>query len=206
MRKPSAALVVATAALVMSTIGTSLAATHYVISSPKQVKPGSITLVGAHQGGAQGAARSSAARAGRPAPRAQRARSAPPAPPASRRPSCGRRSEPTRASTPRAPGVTARARRVARHVRGQLRTGHHALRRDGDAGIDPAVRDAGLGHGGPPRRRARVPLQARARSSPPGFPTVSTVLVETTNGPRRRRAAPSAFTIAVLLLTDARGP
>ena len=44
MRKPSAALVVATAALVMSTLGTSLAATHYVITSPKQVKPGTITL------------------------------------------------------------------------------------------------------------------------------------------------------------------
>jgi len=44
MRRPSAALVVATAALVMSTIGTSVAATHYVISSPKQVKPGTITL------------------------------------------------------------------------------------------------------------------------------------------------------------------
>ena len=44
MRKPSAALVVATAALVMSTIGTSVAATHYVITSPKQVKPGTITL------------------------------------------------------------------------------------------------------------------------------------------------------------------
>jgi hypothetical protein len=44
MRRPSAALVVATAALVMSTIGTSVAATHYVISSPRQVKPGTITL------------------------------------------------------------------------------------------------------------------------------------------------------------------
>src|SRR6478735_5572859 len=44
MRRPSAALVVATAALVMSTIGTSVAATHYVISSPKQIKPGTITL------------------------------------------------------------------------------------------------------------------------------------------------------------------
>ena len=44
MRRPSAALVVATAALVMSTIGTSVAATHFVISSPKQIKPGTITL------------------------------------------------------------------------------------------------------------------------------------------------------------------
>jgi hypothetical protein len=44
MRKPSAALVVASAALVMSTIGTSIAATHYVITSPKQIKPGSIGL------------------------------------------------------------------------------------------------------------------------------------------------------------------
>lgn len=44
MRRPSAALVVATAALVMSTIGTSFAARHYVISSPGQIKPGSISL------------------------------------------------------------------------------------------------------------------------------------------------------------------
>ena len=44
MRKPSAALVVASAALVMSTIGTSVAATHYIISSPRQIKPGSISL------------------------------------------------------------------------------------------------------------------------------------------------------------------
>jgi hypothetical protein len=50
MRKPSAALVVASAALVMSTIGTSVAATHYVISSPGQVKPGSIRLAALSKG------------------------------------------------------------------------------------------------------------------------------------------------------------
>jgi hypothetical protein len=44
MRKPSAALVVASAALVMSTIGTSIAATHYVITSSAQIKPGAISL------------------------------------------------------------------------------------------------------------------------------------------------------------------
>jgi hypothetical protein len=44
MRKPSAALVVASTALVMSTIGTSVAATHYVINSPRQIKPGSVSL------------------------------------------------------------------------------------------------------------------------------------------------------------------
>lgn len=44
MRKPSAALVVATMALVMATIGTSVAATGYTISSSKQIKPGSISL------------------------------------------------------------------------------------------------------------------------------------------------------------------
>jgi hypothetical protein len=44
MRKPSAALVVASAALVMATIGTSVAATGYTITSSKQVKPGSISL------------------------------------------------------------------------------------------------------------------------------------------------------------------
>lgn len=44
MRRPSAALVVATAALVMSTIGTSFAARGYVINKPSQIKPGSISL------------------------------------------------------------------------------------------------------------------------------------------------------------------
>jgi hypothetical protein len=50
MRKPSAALVVASAALVMSTIGTSVAATHYIITSPKQVKPGTIRLAALSKG------------------------------------------------------------------------------------------------------------------------------------------------------------
>jgi hypothetical protein len=50
MRKPSAALVVASAALVMSTIGTSVAATHYVINSPRQIKPGSISLAALSKG------------------------------------------------------------------------------------------------------------------------------------------------------------
>ena len=44
MRKPSAALVVATAALVMATIGTSVAATGYTITSSKQIKPGAVSL------------------------------------------------------------------------------------------------------------------------------------------------------------------
>ena len=44
MRKPSAALVVASAALVMAGIGTSVAATGYTITSSKQIKPGSISL------------------------------------------------------------------------------------------------------------------------------------------------------------------
>jgi hypothetical protein len=44
MRKPSAALVVAAAALVLATIGTSVAATGFTITSSKQIKPGSISL------------------------------------------------------------------------------------------------------------------------------------------------------------------
>lgn len=44
MRKPSATLVVAAAALVMATIGTSVAATGYTITSSKQIKPGAISL------------------------------------------------------------------------------------------------------------------------------------------------------------------
>jgi len=44
MRKPSAALVVASAALLMATVGTSVAASGYTITSSKQIKPGSISL------------------------------------------------------------------------------------------------------------------------------------------------------------------
>jgi hypothetical protein len=44
MRKPSAALVVASAALAMATIGTSVAASGYTITSSKQIKPGSISI------------------------------------------------------------------------------------------------------------------------------------------------------------------
>lgn len=44
MRKPSAALVLASAALVMATIGTSVAASGYTITSSQQIKPGSISL------------------------------------------------------------------------------------------------------------------------------------------------------------------
>ncbi len=50
MRKPSAALVVATAALVMAAIGTSVAATGYTITSSKQIKPGSISLASLSKG------------------------------------------------------------------------------------------------------------------------------------------------------------
>ena len=101
MRRPSAALVVATAALVMSTIGTSVAATHYVISSPKQIKPGTITLSRSARVRARPCA-GNAARAGR---RARRAQAEPPGRPGRRdclRRSSGRRSQPTGASTPRA--------------------------------------------------------------------------------------------------------
>lgn len=44
MRRPSAALIVASAALVMATVGTSVAATQYRITKPGQIKPGSISL------------------------------------------------------------------------------------------------------------------------------------------------------------------
>ena len=100
MRKPSAALVVATAALVMSTLGTSLAATHYVITSPKQVKPGTITL-SALTKQARKALRGERGPRGQAGASGRRARSAPQASPASRRPSCGRRSVPMRASMSR---------------------------------------------------------------------------------------------------------
>jgi hypothetical protein len=43
MRKPSASLVVAILALVMASTGTGLAASRYLITSSKQVKPGSLS-------------------------------------------------------------------------------------------------------------------------------------------------------------------
>ena len=50
MRKPSAALLVASAALVMATIGTSVAASGYTITSSRQIKPGSISLASLSKG------------------------------------------------------------------------------------------------------------------------------------------------------------
>ena len=98
MRKPSAALVVASAALVMSTIGTSVAATRYVINSPRQIKPGSISLAALSKS-ARKALRGAHGPAGpQGAPGAVGATG----PPGHRQRSSGRRSPPTGASTPRA--------------------------------------------------------------------------------------------------------
>ena len=149
MRRPSAALVVATAALVMSTIGTSVAATHYVISSPKQIKPG-------HDHAERRSARvparpcaGNAARAGRPARRARPEPSERRGRRDCRRRSSGRRSEPTGASTPRAaasPRASACRRAPTRSTSG--RTSRAARRW---------------------RRRARFPTYAAAGSTVGGL-------------------------------------
>jgi hypothetical protein len=196
MRKPSAALVVATAALVMSTLGTSLAATHYVITSPKQVKPGTISL----------AALSKQARKALRGERGLRGRSGASGPQGP----VGAAGVPGLSATKlwaqigsdasvnvSTPGVTARL---------GVSPGTYAV----NFGVDitrcaatatqgsippfatPAPATAGIAGA------ALVFLQGAGADLAPGFPTVSTVLVETTNGTAGGTAAPSAFTIAVL--------
>ncbi len=200
MRKPSAALVVACAALVMSAIGTSLAATRYVITSPGQIKPGSISLSRAQQGRA-----GVAARAARPQGCARTARPG-------RRGRCGRcgrwarrGSRPTKlwaqissagAVNASSPGVDGPAGHLPRHVRGQLRPGHHALRGDRDAGVDPNFAAPGSSAGGV-AGAALVFLYSAGADLAPGFPSATTVLVETTDTAAGGTAAPSTFSIAV---------
>jgi hypothetical protein len=199
MRKPSAALVVATAALVMSTIGTSLAATHYVISSPKQIKPGTISLsaLSKHARKALRGQRGLRGRAG--ASGAQGAVGATGAAGATGVSATKLWAQigsdaSVNASTP---GVTARL---------GVSPGTYAV----NFGVDITRCAATATQGSIPpfatpvsatagiAGAALVFLQGPGADLAPGFPSVSTVLVETTNGTGGGTAAPSAFTIAVL--------
>ncbi len=196
MRKPSAALVVATAALVMSTLGTSLAATHYVITSPKQVKPGTITLSALTK-------QARKALRGERGPRGQAGASGPQGP-------VGAAGIPGLSATKlwaqigsdasvnvSTPGVKARL---------GVSPGTYAVNFGVDitrcaatatqGSIPPFATPASATTGLP--GAALVFLQGAGAELAPGFPTVSTVLVETTNGAAAGAAAPSAFTIAVL--------
>ena len=196
MRKPSAALVVATAALVMSTLGTSLAATHYVITSPKQVKPGTITLSALTK-------QARKALRGERGPRGRAGISGPQGP-------VGAAGIPGLSATKlwaqigsdasvnvSTPGVTARV---------GVSPGTYAVNFGVDItrcaaaatqGSIPPFASPASATGGIPGA-ALVFLQGAGAELAPGFPTVSTVLVETTNGTAGGTAAPSAFTIAVL--------
>ena len=196
MRKPSAALVVACAALVMSTIGTSLAATHYVITSPKQVKPGSISLAALSKKRAQGAARRAwAAWAhGRDRCHGRDGRSR----------ACGpERHEALGADRRRRhrqrlePGRDGPGRRLARHLRHQLRPGHHALRSRRHAGIDSDVHGARLDSGRRRGRTARVALQRRQAIWRPA--SRARRRFSSTRQARRGAGAaiPSSFSIAI---------
>ena len=196
MRKPSAALVVATAALVMSTLGTSLAATHYVITSPKQVRPGTITLSALTK-------QARKALRGERGPRGQAGASGPQGP-------VGAAGIPGLSATKlwaqigsdasvnvSTPGVTARL---------GVSPGTYAVNFGVDitrcaatatqGSIPPFATPASATTGLP--GAALVFLQGAGAEVAPGFPTVSTVLVETTNAAAAGAAAASAFTIAVL--------
>lgn len=198
MRKPSAALVVATAALVLSTIGTSLAATHYVISSPKQIKPGAISL----------AALSKSARKALQGKRGPRGRTG-----ARGLPGAGGAIGATGATgisatklfaqigpdgrvNAASPGVT---------VLPGVSPGTYAVNFGQDIthcaaaatqGSIPVYSAPGSTAGGIPGA-ALVFVYSGGTELAPGFPTATTVLVTTTDATAGGTAAPSAFSLAL---------
>jgi hypothetical protein len=196
MRTPSAALVVATAALVMSTVGTSLAARDYVISSPKQVKPGSISLRALSKG-ARKALRGARGPRGRDgAAGAVGAAGAPGAPgvPATKLWAQIGADARVNASSP---GVTARV---------GVSPGTYAVNFGQDIthcaavatqGSIPAFGAPGTTAGGV-AGAALVFVYSAGTDLAPGFPSANTVLVETTNATTGGTAAPSTFSIAIL--------
>ncbi len=196
MRKPSAALVVACAALVMSTIGTSLAATRYVISSPKQIKPGSISLTALSKK-ARKALRGPRGRAGAPGPAgpagAVGATGAPGVPATKLWAQIGADGSVNASS----PGVTARLGVTAGTY--AINFGQdisHCAATATQASI-PNFAAAGASGGGL-AGSALVFLYSAGADLAPGFPSATTVLVETTNATAGGTAAPSAFSLAIL--------
>ena len=195
MRKPSAALVVATAALVMSTIGTSVAATQFVITSPKQVKPGTITLSALTKQARKAlrGERGLRGRAGASGPQGPVGAAGIPGLSATKLWAQIGSDASVNVSTP---GVTARL---------GVSPGTYAVNFGVDITRCAATATQGsIPPSAPGCATAGIPgaalvfLQGAGAELAPGFPTVSTVLVETTNGTAGGTAAPSAFTIAVL--------
>ena len=193
MRRPSAALVVATAALVMSTVGTSLAAKQYVISSPQQVKPGSISLAGLSKAARKAlrGQRGPRGRTGAPGPAG--AAGAPGAPATKLWAQIGADARVNASS----PGVTARmgvAPGTYAVNFGQDITRCAAMATQGSipAYGAPGTTDGGIA-GAP-----LVFLYSAGADLAPGFPSASTVIVETTNGTAGSTAAPSTFSVAIL--------
>ena len=196
MRTPSAALVVATAALVMSTVGTSLAAKQYVISSPKQVKPGAISLANLSKG-ARKALRGQRGPRGRDgAPGAVGAAGAAGAPglPATKLWAQIAADGRVNASTP---GVTARVGvSPGTYVVnfGQDITHCAAMATQGSIPAYGAPGTTGGGVAGAPL----VFLYSAGADIAPGLPTASTLIVQTTNGTAGGTATPSTFAVALL--------
>ena len=184
MRKPSAALVVATAALVMATIGTSVAATGYTITSSKQIKPGSVSLDSLSKG-ARKALRGARGPAG---PQGEDGYDGDDGfdgddgedgEDATKLFAQIRADGSINASSR---GVTARnASTGVYHV--NFGAGHHAVRGHGDAGVDPRLAAPGSSTTGIPGP-AFVAMNSAGADYAPGFPSASSVAVQTrrTNG------------------------
>jgi pilus assembly protein FimV len=198
MRRPSAALVVATAALVMSTIGTSFAARQYVISSPSQIKPGSISLKALNKA-ARKALRGARGPAG-----AVGAAGAPGAPGA-----------PGAAGTPGAPATKLWAQ-ISADGRVNAASGPVTAR----AGVAPGTYAVNFGQdithcaamatqGGIPSFSAPGAVAAGVAGAPlvrvysagidlaPGFPSISTVIIATTNEAAAGAPVATTFFVAV---------
>lgn len=176
MRRPSAALVVASAALVMATIGTSVAATHYTITRPGQIKPGSISL-SALSKHARKALRGARGPAG--APGGAGATGAPGTPATKLWAQIG----PDGAVIASSGGVTARA--------GGATPGTYAVNFGQDVTHCAAMATQGGVAGAP-----LVRIFAAGIDLAPGFPSVSSVTVTTTSEVGGGSPTPTAFSIA----------
>ena len=183
MRKPSAALVVACTALVMATIGTSVAATGYTITSSKQVKPGAISLANLSKS-ARKALHGTRGPAGPEGRRRRRRRLR-----RLRRRGRRGRDEPVGADQGRRQRERVQSRHHGHEQRDgpllrQFRPGHHALRGARDTGRHPRFRHSGAGHDRHSGRGVRVTPQREERTSQPAS--------RVSARPRSRRAASTA--------------